>query len=42
MLSSRSAILAEAISNNINGTQINRVNQCKYVHYEDLKIKYYS
>ena len=27
MLSSRSTILAEAISNNVNGTQINRVNQ---------------
>ena len=38
MLSSRSAILAEAIRNIINETQINRVNQCKYVHYEGLKI----
>ena len=27
MLSSRSTILAEAISNNVNRTQINRVNQ---------------
>ena len=27
MLSSRSTILVEAISNNVNGTQINRVNQ---------------
>ena len=27
MLSLRSTILAEAISNNINGTQTNRVNQ---------------
>ena len=40
MLSSRFAILAEAIRNNINGTQINRVNQRKYVHYVGLKIKY--
>ena len=42
MLSSHFVILAEAISHNINGTQIKQVNQWKYVHYVGLKMKYYS